>query len=396
MKALFYTLCYIIYPFSFLFFRSKKKYAFGSFAGAFNDNAKYLFIYANQHCPNINIAWISNSKATVNLVRSLGFKAYHVFSPKGIWHALTSKYWFFNSYTADIFYSFSGRAVCINLWHGIGLKRIEYNIQSGPLGQRYGRTNFKEVYFHPQAFRAPDYLVTSTPYQTHLFSTAFRIPTERCLEFGYPRNEILTCDESQRMHFISHFEPRATMEFIEKLKQYSRVLIYMPTWRDSQRHLFVQSMDLAKLNEALKSHNELLILKPHANVEIQEDTQSYSHVVFFPGNLDVYPILPYTDVLITDYSSMLYDYILMDGKSVILYLYDYAEYLSERDLFYPFDENVVGKRVATFDELLQTIDGHDYAIDAAERSRIVERFWGKTIHYNSNQKVLDFVSKLQS
>lgn len=394
MKALYYTLCYILYPFSFLFVRNKRKYAFGSFAGAFNDNAKYLFIYTCQHCPDINVAWISSSKATVRLVRSHGFKAYHLLSPQGMWHALTAKYWFFNSYTSDIFYSFSGGAVCINLWHGIGLKRIEYNILSGPLGQRYQKTSFKEVYYHPQAFRAPDYLVTSTPFQTHLFSTAFRIPAERCLEFGYPRNEILTCNEPQRIDFIRRYEPKETLELVERLKQYHRVLIYMPTWRDSQRHLFTQSMDLAALNEVLQRHNELLILKPHANVVIQEAMQTYSHILFFPGHLDVYPILPYTHALITDYSSMLYDYILMEQKDVILYLYDYKEYLSERDLFYPFDENVVGKRVHTFSQLLQTLDNHDYQINPQERDQIIQRFWGQTIHFNSNQKVLDFVKEI--
>lgn len=394
MKALYYTICYILYPFSFLFVRSRRKYAFGSFAGAFNDNAKYLFIYASRQCPDINVAWISASRKTVRLVRSRGLKAYHVFSPRGMWHALTSKYWFFNSYTADIFYSFSGGAVCINLWHGIGLKRIEYNIRSGPLGRRYQKTDLREVYYHPQAFRAPDYLVSSTPYQTHLFSTSFRIPPEHCLELGYPRNGILTCSEQQRSDFVRRYEPGETMALINRLKQYNRVLVYMPTWRDSQRHLFAQSMNLAELNRVLKQHNEVLILKPHANVVIGEEMQAYSNIILFPGNLDAYAVLPYTDVLITDYSSILYDYILMEGKDVILYLYDYKEYLDERDLFYPFDENVVGKRVYNFEQLLQVVDKHDYGIDAAGRSRIIERFWGQTVQYNSCQKILDFVGRL--
>lgn len=394
MKFIFYTFCYILYPISFLFVRNKKKYAFGSFAGAFNDNAKYLFIHTCEHCPDIDAAWISDSRATVKLVREHGFKAYHVVSPRGIWHALTSKYWFFNSYTSDIFYSFSGGAVCVNLWHGIGLKRIEYNILTGPLGDRYQKRNFKEVYYHPQSFRAPDYIVTSTPFQTHMFSTAFRVPPSRCLEFGYPRNDVLTYTDERRLDFVKRYEPKTTMELIERMKQYSRVLIYMPTWRDSQRHLFTQSMDLNRLNEVLKSKNELLVLKPHSYVVVDRDNQTFSHILFLPGTLDVYPLLPYTQVLITDYSSVLYDYILMKGKEVILYLYDYREYLNERDLFYPFDENVVGKRVFDFDDLLRVIDQHDYRMDEDERSRLIEKFWGETVRYDSSQRLLDYVRGL--
>jgi len=391
MKILLYTFFYILYPFSFLFVRNKRKYAFGSFAGRFNDNAKYFFIYTCQHCSDINAAWISSSMATVRLVRSLGFKAYHLASPQGVWHSLTSKYWFFNSYTSDIFYSFSGGAVCVNLWHGVGLKRIEYNILSGPLGARYQKTDFKEVYCHPQSFRAPDYLVTSTPFQTHLFSSSFRIPLDRCLEFGYPRNEILTEEVGLRTVFITTYEPPEARQMIEKMGHYSRTLIYMPTWRDSQRNLFAQGMDLARLNSVLSSHGELLILKPHPNVKLETDGQYYSNIVYFPAGLDVYPILPYTDVLITDYSSVLYDYILMEGKSVILYLYDYQDYLNERDLYYPFDENVVGKRVYTFEELLATVNDHDYNMDETERKALIEKFWGETIHFNSNRKILDFI-----
>lgn len=394
MKFIFYTLCYLLYPLSFLFVRNKKKYAFGSFSGAFNDNAKYLFIYTCAHNPQINAAWISNSSATVQRVRSIGLCAYHVASIRGMWHALTSKYWFFNSYTSDIFYGFSGGAVCINLWHGIGLKRIEYSIQSGPLGSRYQKRNLREVYFHPQSFRAPDYLVTSTPFQSHLFSSSFRIPNEHCLEFGYPRNEILTEEEPLRRSFVERYEPQELVNWIDRTKQYSRVLIYLPTWRDSQRELFTQGMDLERLNNVLNVHNELLILKPHANVVIKGNLQDLSNIMLFPSNLDVYPLFPYTHVLITDYSSVLYDYILMEGKSVILYLYDYQEYLNERDLFYPFDENVVGKRVYTFEELLATVDGHDYDMDESKRKELIEKFWGETIHFNSNQKILDFIKSI--
>ena len=259
MKILFYLVGYIIYPFSFLFPRNRERYSFGSFAGAFNDNAKYLFIYTCIHCPNICAAWISNNRHTVKLIRRMGMNAHYIFSFRGIWHALTSRYWFFNSYTSDILFALSGGAVCINLWHGVGLKRIEYNIVSGPLAARYQKTDFCEVFCHPQSFRAPDYIVTSTPFQTHLFSTAFRVSAERCLELGYPRNQILGYGKNELMEFVGRYEPQETWDAINKMKNYSRVLVYMPTWRDSQRHLFTQSMDLSRLNEVMSKNNELLI-----------------------------------------------------------------------------------------------------------------------------------------
>ena len=65
MKFLAYLVCYCIYPLSFLFPRNRKKWAFGSFRGAFNDNTKYLFIHVSEQKPEIHSVWLSVKRATV-------------------------------------------------------------------------------------------------------------------------------------------------------------------------------------------------------------------------------------------------------------------------------------------------------------------------------------------
>ena len=389
-----YTICYLGYPLSFLFVRNPKKYAFGSFRGSFNDNAKYLFIYTCHHHKDIDAVWLSLDKHTVEQVRSKGLKAYCTYTPKGIWHALTSRYWFFNAYTSDIMFCLSGGAICINLWHGVGIKRIEYNITTGPLALRYQKKDWKEVFFHPESFRKPNYVISSSPFQNHFFSTSFHITENRCLMTGYPRNTILLDDDKERMHFVEKYEPTSSLEMIKRLKQYKKVLVYMPTWRDSQRSLFVENMDLHALNEVLAKHNELLILKPHANVSVSSNDFTYSNICFFDGKDDIYPILPYTNVLITDYSSIIYDYLLMPDKDVILYINDYQEYVAMRDFFYPYDENVVGKRVHTFTELITCIEQHDYQLSSAERISLIDKFWGDTAYGNPSQRILEQVKSL--
>lgn len=396
MKFLAYLICYLIYPFSFLLPRSRRKYVFGSYRGSFADNAKYLFIYSVENGDkDIRYIWLSTSRATLRKVRSLGLPAYWVLGPRGIWHALTSKYWFFNSYTSDIMFCLSGGACCINLWHGVGLKRTEFNTVSGPLADRYSKKNKYDVFCHPESFRRPDWLLTSTPFQTSMFAKAFRLPESKCLELGYPRNRILNADEKARSEYVDRYEPASTRQFIESIRgKYDKVYVYMPTWRDSQRTVFTQSMDLERLNGILAAKNSLLILKPHANVILTDTLGSLSNIVLADPKLDIYPILPYAHVLITDYSSILYDWLLMEGKDVILYLYDYKEYVRERDFYYPFDENVAGCRVESFDGLCSVIESGQYAIDPVERKRIVDRFWGETATFDSSRKILDFIKDL--
>ena len=391
MKFVVYLLLYVFYPFSFLFVRKKKRIAFGSSKNAFNDNAKYLFIYCQNERQDLDSAWLSLSRKTVAEVRAKGLKAYYTFSVRGMWHALTSKFWFHNAYTSDIMFAFSGNAICVNLWHGVGLKRIEFNINSGKLAERYQKTNFKEVFYHPEVFRRPDWVVTSTPFQTNMFSLAFRIPRDRCLEVGYPRNEILVWREEKRLKYIERYEPFETKEMLRKIKKanYQRVFVYMPTWRDSQREIFVQGFDLERMEAILQSQNALLLLKPHANTIIDASAfDGFSNIWLVDAKVDVYPMLPYVDVLITDYSSVLYDYVLMEGKDVILYLYDYEEYVKEREFFYPFDENVVGKKVWDFEELCRCIELSDYSIDKTQRQRILKKFWGDYRHLDSCNSII--------
>lgn len=379
-KFLLHLVCHFIHPFSYLFPRRKQRWAFGSFRGAFNDNAKYLFIHCSSHCEGVECVWLSNNKETVRFVRSKGLNAHYIASPKGAWLALTAKYWFVNSYTADILYAFSGGAIVINLWHGVGLKRIEFNITSGPLATRYQEWHFRERFFHPEVFHRPDYVLTSTPFQTAMFAPAFRISPFRCLELGYPRNTILTYSNKERDHFIDRYEPTETKELLQYIKDnhFSKVFIYMPTWRDSQRNIFAQHFDMLQMDALLQKHNALLLLKPHANVcTNSHEFAPLRHICFIDGKVDVYPILPRTDVLITDYSSILYDYILMPDKNVILYLYDYDDYVNSRGLFYPFDENVVGRKVFSFDELLSCMDAGDYTISPTQRQHILHKFWGE-------------------
>ena len=372
-KFLKYLLSYLAFPFSFLVPRSRKKIAFGSYKGTFDGNAKYLFIEMSEK--GADVVWISPNRELVKRLRSLGLRAECVFSIPGAWRALRSRTWFVNSYSSDILWAFSGGAAVVNLWHGVGLKRTEFKSTTGPMYDRYIRRTFKQAFYHPEAYRKPDWLLSASDFQTVMFANAFRITEGKCLKFGYPRNRILVCDAAARAEHISRYEPAATASLIEKLAGYDEVWIYMPTWRDSQLNVFTEQMDLERLNAVLSAKNALLLLKPHPNT-ITGPVEGLSNIMLIEGSADVYPLLPYTSALITDYSSVLYDYILMDGKGVVLYVYDRANYVKERDFYYPFDENVIGQKVVSFEELLAAVQAGVKPLDEKERKALIKKFWG--------------------
>lgn len=387
-KFIAYLLCYMVYPLSYLVPRTSKILVFGSYRGGFNDNSKYQFIYANEHIKNRKLVWVSTKQTTVKHIRSLGYTAYHVASLKGLWYALRAKYWFVNSYSSDIAFCLAGSAKIVNLWHGVPMKAIEFGITKGDLAKRYVQRDVCDTFFHPAPFRRPDYMVSTTDFFDAVFSHSFRIDKSRCIQTGCPRNILLTKSLEKVQEFIQKYESVETKQLVEHIKQYDTVLVYMPTWRDSQRECFANGFDLQALNACAAAQNACVLMKPHANTIIDKTVQ-YSNLIFLDGNVDMYCILPYTHVLITDYSSILYDYILMPEKNVILFHYDYEEYVNSREFIFDIQDNIVGRKVYTFDELIQVISSKDYAMDTTIRQKILDKFWGETSGKNSCELVFD-------
>ena len=389
MKFLVYILGYIVWLFSFLVPRNKRIWVFGGTHGAFSDNAKYLFIHTSLKCKEVKPVWITYKSETVKQVRSMGFKAYSILSPRGFYYAMRGGYYFFNSYSSDICFFTAGRAVCVNLWHGVGLKKIEFCIDRGPLYNRYVKKTLKERFFYPQVYRIPDYFISSTPFQSVKFAKAFRIDESKCLNIGYPRNDQFFMSKAEQSQMISKYSTKNETDLLLKMRNYNKIYLYMPTWRESQRNLFAEHMDLEVLNKLMLKTNSLFILKPHANTVVsnRDQIKEYSNLLLLGGNVDIYPLLSYTHVLVTDYSSILYDYLLLEGKGVILYLYDYKDYVQERDFNYPFSENVAGERAYTFTELTAAIERDSY--NKSKYIMLRERFWGE-YHGNACQDIADY------
>ncbi len=381
-KFIAYLLCYAFYPISYLFPRTDKILVFGSYRGAFNDNTKYLFLYANEHITDRKVVWISTKQSTVKHIRSLGYEAYSVMSLKGLWYALRGKYWFVNSYSSDIAFCLAGRTKIVNLWHGLPMKTIEFGITQGELAKRYVKKQFSDIFFHPASFRRPDFLISTTSFIDEIFSTSFRIQKSQCIQAGYPRDGLLQMPKEKVETFIARYESAETKALVKKVQQYKKVFVYMPTWRDSQRECFANGFDLNALNACAAKQNACVLMKPHANTIIDKSIE-YSNLIFLDGNVDMYCILPYTHVLITDYSSILYDYILMPDKHVILFHYDYEEYVNSREFIFDIQDNIVGRKVYTFNELIRVISTNDYTMDTTARQKILDKFWGETSGKNS-------------
>ena len=156
------------------------------------------------------------------------------------------------------------------------------------------------------------------------------ITNAKVLESGYPRNSIF------------YNKNRAEEIRKENDLQGKQIIVYMPTWRgimtkrENKRQIQEIQAYFNELDEKL-SDDQVLYIKLHVFVKSSIDCSKYKHIKEFPQGYETYDFLNVADILITDYSSVFFDYA-NSGKKIILFTYDKEDYLSTRGIYIDFEE----------------------------------------------------------
>ncbi len=400
MKKISYPFLYLLYFLSFLSVRNKNIWLFGSYKNSFSDNSKYLFLHVSKNYKDIKAIWISGDKVLVKRLREKGYSSFYKFSLPGIFYCLRAKYYFVSSYISDINFWFSGSTILVNLWHGIILKKIEFDITKGTLAERYHNKNwylrlYNRIIF-PHLFRKPSYLSASSEYTAEIMSKAFRIKKENCIVSGMPRTDLLFMEKEEvRKKLSDDLTQGEFLPLLEEIENCSKVIIYMPTWRDNNPEFIRDSgICFTDINDLCARKNFLFLMKFHPNTKMPDEEFNYSHIRFLKNNFDIYYLLNYTDLLITDYSSIFFDY-LLTGKDLLFYPFDLEEYLSSsRKMYFDYNTIMPAKKTTSFDQLKQLLEDDDLTFKNENYEIIRNKFWGKNIK-NASEYITRFVREMK-
>lgn len=370
---------YPLYIISFLFKRNYNKWIFGS-ENKFDGNCKYFFIQTINKYPNINCIWITKNKEEINLLIKNGYNVHYLYSLKALYHLLTSGVYITSHPLNDSLPIWTiGVAKHINLWHGIGIKNMYFKANTKYHYLRYHHPIVKYLYypFIINILKKPDLFLSTSRKMNKHFKDSFKLKNRNILEGYYPRCNLLTMEKNSLETFIKINESSDIIDLIEKIKNYDEVFIYMPTWREDNKNFLDDFLlHLRNLNKHLKQKNKLLLLKLHPRTPLinRNSINNYSNLILLNNKIDIYPILPFTDTLITDYSSIYYDYILMKEKRTIFFIPDYNSYIKCRDLAFDYFSSIKGDIVYDFNGLLNKIisDDHHYY----NNDDIIKDFWG--------------------
>ena len=207
--------------------------------------------------------------------------------------------------------------IYINTWHGTPLKGLGKSIKDAPDESANYSRNFLMV----------DYFIMPNKYTCEIMKNDYMIKNLFRGEYiisGYPRNSIFYNNEERE-------KIKKRLKLDDK-----KIIVYMPTWRravNGKHEKLIEKMDnlIREINNNLKD-DELLFIKLHNLVRDGIDIEKYDKVRMFPNDFETYEFLNIADCLITDYSSVMYDFANTD-KKIILYAYDEEEYMNGRSIY---------------------------------------------------------------
>lgn len=257
----------------------------------------------------------------------------------------------------------------IQTWHGTPLKKLALDMDSVSMAEDKDIAVYKEKFY--QNAMTWDYLIAQNDFSANIFKKAFGFE-KTMLTIGYPRNDILIHKNNEK--YIASLKKELS------LPKDKKIILYAPTWRDNEfyssgKYKFNPHMDFQLLKKAL-SDKYSIIVKYHYLVKDLVDWSPYSDFIYdFDLEHDISLLYLVSDMLITDYSSVMFDYSILK-RPMLFYCYDYDNYKNNlRGFYFDFEKEAPGPISYVTEELIQDILNYD-----SERYR--QRYEAFTKKYN--------------
>jgi CDP-glycerol glycerophosphotransferase (TagB/SpsB family) len=316
-----------------LFFMTEKYYY---------DNSKYLFEHMRQKEYFRSVLFTANKALYVSLNEKFPGEVVYAWSLKGLFLFLRTRNVIISYGTsAAPFFPYYLHEKCKNiiyLGHGTPVKRIGFQTS---VWNEYGKSYQLQKY---------SYLTACSDIDSLMLASGFRATLDRIWITGMPRYDYLLSENNRSVNLLEKHP------YLDK-----KVILYAPTWRDggSPTQFFpFDDFSIEQLDGFLIENDVYLLVRGHKesvnrkSLDRDEDLFSLERVIkaeqdTFP---DVTELLPFVDILITDYSSILVDFLLLE-KPMCFIPYDLEEYKSYQGILLDYDRNSPGKKFTSMQEL---------------------------------------------
>lgn len=261
-----------------------------------------------------------------------------------------AKYWLTNCRLPYELYK-KDNQVYIQCWHGTPLKKIGCDITIGS-NKKVSLNALKSSYIDES--KRLDFFISPSAFASKCFKSAFKLDDKKILELGYPRNDSLIVNASDH-YYLEAIRKNLNIPLGKK------VVLYAPTWRDNNvsrstgKHTLVNFLDDSNFVCGL---DELVFLyRGHYFTHLEESSSSFIDVSDYDNVNDLMLI---SDLLITDYSSLLFDFALLN-RPIMFFMPDRDTYENENRGFYlNIDTELPGEIFTNIDDLRLALCGYTF------------------------------------
>lgn len=264
------------------------------------------------------------------------------------YHMATSKFFIIDDYYFPVYVITPRKdSTIIQVWHACGaFKKFGYDV----LGKGYGASEqyISDINIHSNY----DAVIVSSKNIIEHYATAFNMDENKIHSIGIPRTDVFFDKE-----YINLAKTKVYSKY--PFLQNKKVVLYAPTFRGKgQTDVgFDMTLDLEKISQSLDD-NTIFALKMHPFVKAKFDGH-LKNIVDLSDYEDVNDLLMVADMLITDYSSVVFEFSLME-KPIIMYAPDKVEYIAERDFYYEYETFVPGPIVTTTEDVIKYINSVNF------------------------------------
>ncbi|HBM4182819.1 TPA: CDP-glycerol glycerophosphotransferase family protein [Listeria innocua] len=264
---------------------------------------------------------------------------------------------------------------CIQIWHANGaLKKFGWEDKAAQKRSAKDKKRFREVYK-----RFTKVLVGSDEMAT-IFQKSFLLDESNMLKLGVPRTDYFFKEAQLQENYQWSYEH---LHLTNRIK-----LLYAPTFRDNELGMAKLHLDIAEMKQALGNEYQL-ILKLHPSISNDLEKLDDDFVIYVDKETPIETLLPVVDILITDYSSIPFEFALLQ-KPMIFFTYDLTEYDNARGLSDGFLETIPGPHFFTTTELIEVIQNNTFDL---EKIRFFAEKWNKYSDGFSSERFVSFLKE---
>ena len=322
------------YSFLYKYSRVKPNYIFyeSRDGKSMTDNPYAIFKYILEHDLEKKYVhiWSVDSEKNLNFFKEKYKKHKNVrfvlrMTNKYFYYLTTCKYLFNNSTFPNLF-TVKDEQVYINTWHGTPLKYMGFDIKGNPFATSNVLRNFLSA----------DFILSPNQFTTNVFNNSFKLKdiyNGTIIEEGYPRIDLTV---NANKHEIINELKSLNLKLEDK-----KIILYAPTWKGTdvakpRNDLEQIYNDIKKIESQLGSDYNVLT-KVHPFLYKEAETFDLLHEYLVPDTFETNELLSVVDILITDYSSIFFDF-LVTRRPIIYYMWDYDDYKSNRGLYIDIEE----------------------------------------------------------